>query len=946
MLTWTGEKRQTLEIFTEVIQIRMNKAEVEIGNRKPFTVCLPNKIDLFPHRTLVIGEPGIGKTTLCNNICLEWAENKEGNPFNMFLLLFMIPLRRLENPVTSIVELIEEAGLIARDEFSQIEKDMFDNYILNHPNDVCLILDGFDELDKSLQENVLDIWNGKEKRNVSIVMTSRPEFMDKLENGATDGHCYELAGFDEMKKISYIRAYFEDYGNDEQASTILAKEGTPSSFVTTAIELLITAASPTVQALTRNPLNLALMCMLLEDNNGMMPQTKTDIIQETVLCSVKRAEKYLNPDDILDVTSIDDLPYQVKSRFMNLAKFAFDGIALKIFTFPTKEVEKRSFNCQEHHFGLMTSRKCTSFRQPGREWYFLLASFQEFLAAYYFSKNITEHMLQSNSFGSENVSNNMQIFYCGILSEMAVPVLKSKILSKKHHMLDIEWLLMFQEALQNCDSSTKSTFQEHICDELSSIPNISINLVDAKQHVIAILSYFVINTINHIFWKKMKQVTISLQDDSRLAQTVTDLETATANSNESSSVYLASVKALVFATRWNHVCQVIKVDTLKRSISLSTHWLKESAQCGVSYDDMQDLLLVPVLQDVYSIYINIGIEPMKICKHGCISTLTLPKSLKYLQIHVNRVDILSCSLDSSQCQDKPSLRYITTTPHLEVLGLATSQQMFQGHLQIPSLSLQTFHTHANLKYLLLYNCIKEDLEVLESVVTQGSMKCLILQPHSSTLLKVNTIVSFLEHLPLCAVALYNSETDRNIYFDIVKAIENNLDNNCDIKHFKKKVSLSTFVDIYQAICEKKASGMSDEKCLTGLVSTGPLSIKCESDGGPLTLYVWHHLKDNPDWLGCKPNAQGNLNKMGSRLKHKMNIEIYGSRQKEHINQKKLIKVIENDVEDDSIEVDLKQIDCVDGSEEVDCGCLTWLCTTSAMNRPHIRYNHAETKEKH
>ncbi len=87
----------------------------------------------------------------------------DGNPLEMFKLVFIIHLRELKGTttVTHIIDLMINTRVIPST-WTKDELDLLKEYIQNYSELICVILDGFDEIDKTEQKAVNRMyWEGE-----------------------------------------------------------------------------------------------------------------------------------------------------------------------------------------------------------------------------------------------------------------------------------------------------------------------------------------------------------------------------------------------------------------------------------------------------------------------------------------------------------------------------------------------------------------------------------------------------------------------------------------------------------------------------------------------------------------------------------------------------------------------------------------------------------------
>ena len=177
-----------------------------------------------PKSVLVTGKAGVGKTLYCQNLIRDWADNKLFQPqsnrnvpdFKFAYLLTFRQLSLLRDELVTLREILNLSSVL--DEHSNIDDSLFE-YIVDHSENVLIILDGFDEYSKqnfivsdsddrypnSAKEKMpvaalcAKLIKGKILKDSVVMMTSRP-----------DDRYVEITGFSEEQVKKYIEKYFKE----------------------------------------------------------------------------------------------------------------------------------------------------------------------------------------------------------------------------------------------------------------------------------------------------------------------------------------------------------------------------------------------------------------------------------------------------------------------------------------------------------------------------------------------------------------------------------------------------------------------------------------------------------------------------------------------------------------------------------------------------------------
>ena len=316
-----------------------------------FQIFQPHEECSQPRRVLIEGQPGMGKTTYCHKIAYDWAKKRTGGEsFPDVTLLLLLKCRDIN---CGLWEAIDDQ-LLPR-EVNEAEKERFFTFIRDHQSKVLLVLDGLDELPRDQMSIYTDIIQGRVLPECYIVVTARHEV------GRNVRECchtlLEVEGFTKTDAKEFIRRYFR---GDDLAEKLLDKLD----------------CDRTLQDLTRNPLNTALLCLLCEDFEGKFPESRTLLYLEIVECVLRRYRlKMKLPETNQDLLVL----YRVDLK--QLGCIAMKGLRNDSMYFDESAFEGFSSDVKSG-LGFLSVEAGRSKRRPSRSYGFLHKSFQEFFAAF------------------------------------------------------------------------------------------------------------------------------------------------------------------------------------------------------------------------------------------------------------------------------------------------------------------------------------------------------------------------------------------------------------------------------------------------------------------------------------------------------------------------------------------------------------------------------------
>ena len=368
-------------------------------------------------KVLVEGDAGIGKTTLCTSISVEWAQKKRLKQFEILLLL---PLRDKDIiSATSVVELLQKYHphkMLCESVANGLMQGRYGEHVL-------IIADGWDELEqccKNQDSFIYKLLFRNAIHSATILITSRPSASVELHKNPYIDQFIEIAGFDRKGIEQYIKSEFPMDLEKESQEGLLQQIN----------------SNPMIRSICHVPINCAILChMWRSDNSLPVDITMTDIYTKIILHFILRAFQKTFPElGIESLNSFDAIPGYMHDLLWLLCKLAYDALLKDTFVFSYEELEsifpqsdQLSGEC--FTFGLMQSAQGFVGVGRGVSFHFLHRTFQEYLSALHVaaqppSKQIELLKLHIYSSRMEIVSRFILGFGC---SEPGATIVSSKL---------------------------------------------------------------------------------------------------------------------------------------------------------------------------------------------------------------------------------------------------------------------------------------------------------------------------------------------------------------------------------------------------------------------------------------------------------------------------------------------------------------------------------------
>ena len=309
----------------------------------------------IPLCVLLDGAPGAGKTTLCRELCQEWAD---GKLLQNYELVVLVHLRERNNKQAQSIE-----------DFFFHDPSILRSELAKHINreNVLFIFDGFDELsyeDRTQHSVFLDIIAGRVLHKCSVVVTSRPHASETLQRSKSINRHVQVLGFTDEQISECIKQTVKDESKAKELRTCLKER----------LDLT---------SLCSIPLNCAIMLYVYQQENFRLPNTVTELFDIFTVNALTRHAKRMRLARKLQ--TLNDLPPPLDRQFIALCKMAYEGLREHKLIFSEKDLEMAfgvtDTELHTQFLDLLTSNTSYTSRGEQKTYHFLHLTIQEFLAA-------------------------------------------------------------------------------------------------------------------------------------------------------------------------------------------------------------------------------------------------------------------------------------------------------------------------------------------------------------------------------------------------------------------------------------------------------------------------------------------------------------------------------------------------------------------------------------
>ena len=353
-----------------------------------------------PKKVLIEGDPGMGKTTYCNKLAYDWAsmEPEARDCFPNFKMVLLLRCRGMTSDSNLREDICEQ--ILPSDVDEEVKEDFF-KWIKDHQSTVLVVLDGLDEIPKQRWSEVEQIIEGRSAifSECHLVVTARHEAGIKARKSCDT--LLEIVGFTKSAACEFIEKYFKTKGKkgEKMAQTLSNRLEEDKS----------------LEELIANPLNTALLCLLIECSDGILPEKKTTLYMDIMEYVLTRYTEKKN----LKLETGQNPTKVYEQQLTHLGSIALEGLFQQTMYF-----EKHQLGSHENDlpaFGFLSLQHGRNRRKPCPYYAFLHKSVQEHFAAFYLCCQLMNEEMSPEDLAADKryffQLKQVLLFTCGMLAE-------------------------------------------------------------------------------------------------------------------------------------------------------------------------------------------------------------------------------------------------------------------------------------------------------------------------------------------------------------------------------------------------------------------------------------------------------------------------------------------------------------------------------------------------
>ena len=403
-----------------------HKEPIELHNLFQFPPSKPQPLVVLPpppsgRVCLIEGAPGGGKSTLALHICHQWAQLEGASWLKRFDAVILAYLRdeAVQNART-LADILPARNL-------EMSQRIASQLQATDGKNILFVFDGWDEFPKDLMNNSLvsTIIQHAEKVSLhqsTVLITSRPVASGNLLHIAD--RRVEILGFTQHQIHEYIEKALDGNSTDIQKLVQHLED------------------HPVIEGYCYIPLHSAILVHVFLTMKGSLPTTLHELFSSLVLCCIVREQATREPSTILpELSSLDDLPDDLKSNLSNLCVLAYNGVMESKIVFNSIDLKKSHLPTILPSLGILQAIEGLTLTSKSLSYNFLHLSVQELLAAYHISQMTSSKQVEvfKELFGSSRFE-AVLYYYCGF-TKLNNPEIQEFISSYQHNKFELTQIL-------------------------------------------------------------------------------------------------------------------------------------------------------------------------------------------------------------------------------------------------------------------------------------------------------------------------------------------------------------------------------------------------------------------------------------------------------------------------------------------------------------------------
>ena len=373
--------------------ILRHKESIDLDDLFPLPPRSPQPLVVLPppgRVCLIEGPPGGGKSTFALHICHQWAQGASWLANFDLVILAYLRDETIQN-ASSLADILPARNTeMSQSTASQLQA--------NDGTNVLFVFDGWDEfppnkMKSSLISTILRQPHKLSLHQSTVLITSRPVATGNLLHIAD--RRVEILGFTHKQIREFIEKALD--GNRTQIQQLVQH----------------LEEHPVIEGYCYIPLHSAILVHIFLTMKGALPTTHHELFCDLVLCCIVREQETHEPDTILPVmSSLNDLPDDLKSKLNNLCLIAYNGVVQGKIIFYLEDLLTSDINLPS--LGLLQATQGLTLCSKSISYNFLHLSVQELLAAYHISQMDSSEQIRvfKKMFGSPRFQAVLQ-YYCG-----------------------------------------------------------------------------------------------------------------------------------------------------------------------------------------------------------------------------------------------------------------------------------------------------------------------------------------------------------------------------------------------------------------------------------------------------------------------------------------------------------------------------------------------------